>query len=170
MPLASVNGIDICFELHCGRRGLGQTSKSGGEYTMADYADDAAALIHSMGWASCHVLGTSFGGMVALNLAVRHPDVVEQSNASLDPVKLAELGRQFRARAHHDVVADLPDVACPTLVCAGRYDGIAPVTNSELLVDRMPAATLHVFDGGHVFLVQDRTAFRTIIEFLEEES
>ena len=43
---------------------------------------------------------------------------------------------------------------------------IAPVANSELLVDRMPNATLRVFDGGHVFLLQDRSSWTAIIEFL----
>ena len=41
--------------------------------SMADYADDAAALLAALGWDRAGVVGTSFGGMVALNLAVRHP-------------------------------------------------------------------------------------------------
>ncbi|HYN34140.1 MAG TPA: hypothetical protein VES40_16070 [Ilumatobacteraceae bacterium] len=51
-------------------------------------------------------------------------------------------------------------------MCAGEYDGIASVENSVLLADRLPNATLRVFDGGHTFLIQDRTAFVDIIEFL----
>ncbi len=58
------------------QRGLGRSAKPDGEYTMADYADDAAALLAHVGWDRCHVMGTSFGGMVALNLAVRHPGVI----------------------------------------------------------------------------------------------
>jgi 3-oxoadipate enol-lactonase len=60
------------------QRGLGQTSKPDGSCTMADYADDAAALIEAQGWSRCHVMGTSFGGMVALNLAVRHPTLIDR--------------------------------------------------------------------------------------------
>jgi len=76
---ASILPVNKVFEtLSYDQRGLGQTSKPEADYTMPDYADDAAALIHSMGWASCHVLATSFGGMVALNLAVRHPDLVDR--------------------------------------------------------------------------------------------
>ena len=55
------------------QRGLGQTSKPDRPYTMADYADDAAALMTAMGWDSAHVAGLSFGGMVAQELAIRHP-------------------------------------------------------------------------------------------------
>jgi 3-oxoadipate enol-lactonase len=70
------------------------------------------------------------------------------------------------ARARHDVVDDLVRISCPTLVCAGRYDAIAPVENSELIVQRLPDAQLQVFDGGHYFMVQDRRAFPAIAAFL----
>lgn len=60
------------------QRGLGRTSKPAGPYTMAEYADDAAALIESVGWERCHVLGISFGGMVAQELAIRHPNRIDR--------------------------------------------------------------------------------------------
>jgi 3-oxoadipate enol-lactonase len=224
---ASVIPVNRAFEtLHYDQRGLGRTSKPEAEYTMADYADDAAALISSMGWSSCHVLGTSFGGMVALNLAIRHPGLVDRlvlcctspggeapsyplhelasmdpdvafdtrmrlldrrwdpdadepipglgkmyeriaARPSLDSEQLAGLGRQMAARRGHDVVGDLGSISAPTLVCAGRYDDVAPVENSELLVERIPDSQLRVFDGGHYFMVQDRTAFPAIIDFLQ---
>jgi 3-oxoadipate enol-lactonase len=219
--------VNRAFEtLHYDQRGLGRTSKPEGQYTMADYADDAAALIHSMGWASCHVLGTSFGGMVALHLAIRHPTIVDRlvlcctspggsapsyplhelasmepdlafetrmrlidrrwdpgadepipglgamydriaARPELDRDQLAGLARQLEARRHHDVVADLGSISAPTLVCAGRFDDIAPVENSELLAERIANAELRVFDGGHYFLVQDRSAYPAIIDFLQ---
>ncbi|HWC31121.1 MAG TPA: alpha/beta hydrolase [Dehalococcoidia bacterium] len=61
------------------QRGLGQTSKPDQPpYTMADYADDAAALLDTVGWERCAVMGVSFGGMVAQELALRYPDRVER--------------------------------------------------------------------------------------------
>lgn len=42
-------------------------------YTLADLADDSAALIEALGLRSAHVCGASMGGMVAQHLAVRHP-------------------------------------------------------------------------------------------------
>jgi pimeloyl-ACP methyl ester carboxylesterase len=53
------------------QRGLGRTSIPDGPYSMADYAADAAALAAHVGWDSYRVVGTSFGGMVAQELAVR---------------------------------------------------------------------------------------------------
>ncbi len=54
------------------QRGLGQSGKPDHPYAMADYADDAAALLDAVGWADAMVMGVSFGGMVALNLIARH--------------------------------------------------------------------------------------------------
>ena len=56
------------------QRGLGQTEKPDTEYCMADYADDAAGLLDAVGWDRVRVMGVSFGGMVAQELALRHPD------------------------------------------------------------------------------------------------
>lgn len=54
------------------QRGLGQADKPAGGYTMADYADDAAALMDALELQEVMVLGISFGGMVAQELALRH--------------------------------------------------------------------------------------------------
>lgn len=60
------------------QRGLGQTSKPDKPYTMADYADDAYDLTRSLGWKKSHVIGVSFGGMVAQEYALRHPGAVDK--------------------------------------------------------------------------------------------
>lgn len=54
------------------QRGLGRTDRPDKPYTMIDYADDAHGLLRAMGWKSCSVMGVSFGGMVAQELALRH--------------------------------------------------------------------------------------------------
>jgi 3-oxoadipate enol-lactonase len=214
-------GFDV---LAYDQRGLGQSSKPETDYSMADYADDAAGLLAYIGWASCAVVGVSFGGMVAQELAIRHPDVVERlvlcctssggAGAPSFPLhtlvdlpedeRLAtQLGisdtrygadwqaanpdaadrafarmraqataqddgyrRQLEARSHHDTYDRLPRISAPTLVAAGRYDGIAPVANSEAIASQIPGAELRVYDGGHLFLLQDRQAWPEIVGFL----
>ena len=60
------------------QRGFGQTSRPDIAYTMADYANDAHGLLDAMGWDGCTVMGVSFGGMVAQELALRYPHQVER--------------------------------------------------------------------------------------------
>jgi pimeloyl-ACP methyl ester carboxylesterase len=58
------------------QRGLGRTAIPPGPYSMADYAADALALVDHVGWSRCAVVGISFGGMVAQELAVTAPERV----------------------------------------------------------------------------------------------
>ena len=60
------------------QRGLGQTSKPNQPYTMQSYANDAAALMDALGWEKAHVLGVSFGGMVAQELAISYSEKIDR--------------------------------------------------------------------------------------------
>jgi pimeloyl-ACP methyl ester carboxylesterase len=60
----------------------------------------------------------------------------------------------------------LHQITAPTFVTAGRYDGIAPVSNSEEIVKRISNATLSVYEGGHIFTAQDKNALVDIRTFL----
>lgn len=73
---------------------------------------------------------------------------------------------QLQARLGHDVSSRLSVFSCPTFVTAGRYDGIAPVANSEEIAKRIPDATLSIYEGGHLFTAQDVRAIRDIRAFL----
>jgi 3-oxoadipate enol-lactonase len=211
------------------QRGLGRTSKPDEPYSMAQYADDAAALIDYVGWPEALVVGVSFGGMVAQELVLRHPAKVrrlvlactspggeggasypfheiehlkgEERARFLMPIsdtrrdaawaaahpedytRLVELAaadpfagepgraegahRQLEARARHDTWDRLQEIAGPVLIAAGRYDGIALPATQEKIAARIPGAELQWFDGGHLFMIQDRAAYPAIIEFLK---
>jgi 3-oxoadipate enol-lactonase len=59
-------------------RGLGRSGPLTGSYEMADLAADVVGLLDVIGWDTCRVIGISFGGMVAQELAVTHPNRVER--------------------------------------------------------------------------------------------
>lgn len=57
-------------------RGHGRTGKPPGPYTVAQFAEDAAALIRRLAAGPVHVVGLSMGGMIAFQLAADHPELV----------------------------------------------------------------------------------------------
>jgi 3-oxoadipate enol-lactonase len=212
------------------QRGLGRSDKPDVRYTMADYADDAAALMESQGWESAQVIGVSFGGMVAQELALQHPGRVRRlvlactspggaggasypfheienlkgeararhllpisdtrrdaawaaahpeayaqaiALTAADPIgeepgRAQGAHRQLEARADHDTWDRLSQITAPTLVAGGRYDGIALPQTLEAMAARIPGARLQFFEGGHLFLIQDRSAAPALISFLQE--
>jgi 3-oxoadipate enol-lactonase len=212
------------------QRGMGQSWKGDAAFTMADYADDAARLMDALGWDSAHVVGVSFGGMVAQEFVLRHAKRVKKlvlcctasggeggasfayhdlpamsademaavkvriadtrhdmawaaahpgeyrmlhGFAAADPYRdepghVEGAARQIAARATHDTWDCLPRIACPVLVMGGAYDGIAPPDVVRALAQRIPGAGLRFFEGGHLFMLEDKTAFQDMYDFLKE--
>lgn len=58
------------------QRDSGITVNPPAPYTLEVLADDLVALLDALGLRSAHLLGTSFGGAVAMHSALRHPERV----------------------------------------------------------------------------------------------
>jgi len=93
------------------QRGLGRTDIPPEPYTMADFASDALAVMDDVEWERCRVVGVSFGGMVAQELAVTAPERVERlalvctspggAGTSSYPLhELVDLDEEARTDAH----------------------------------------------------------------------
>jgi pimeloyl-ACP methyl ester carboxylesterase len=59
-------------------RGMGGSGTVDGPYAMATCAADALSVMDTVGWPTARVVGLSFGGMVAQELAVSEPSRVER--------------------------------------------------------------------------------------------
>lgn len=109
VPHLSENFTTITYD----QRDCGETTNPPRPSSLADLADDAAALLRSLGHDSAHVYGTSFGGRVAQMLALRHPHVVDRlvlgSTWPLS-VALKEANSENVARIH-ELRAGLPQTA-----------------------------------------------------------
>lgn len=223
--LARTRGLVEMFasDLHIAchdQRGLGLTEAPNGPFIMADYAADALAVADFLGWPTFRLIGISFGGMVAQEVAVTAPERVErlalvctsaggQGGSSYPLHQLAEMVPEERARAYrtlldtrftdawleshpqdrglvelmagraeesksadkirgeweqlqarraHDVWGRLERISCPTLIAAGRCDGIAPLDNSMAIASRVSSSDLRIYEGGHAFFLQDARA------------
>ncbi len=58
-------------------RGHGQSDKPPGPYSVKQFSDDIAALLHDLIITAVNVIGVSMGGMIAFQLAVDHPKLVK---------------------------------------------------------------------------------------------
>jgi len=76
-PLLTLLGRDVTL-LAYDQRGLGASGPAPAPYGMATSAADALGLLDAVGWDTARVVGVSFGGMVAQELAVTAPDRVER--------------------------------------------------------------------------------------------
>jgi 3-oxoadipate enol-lactonase len=59
-------------------RDAGDSALGTGPYTIADMADDVAGLITNLRLGRTHIVGISMGGMIAQEVAIRHPALVDK--------------------------------------------------------------------------------------------
>ncbi len=85
-----------------------------------------------------------------------------------EPGKVVGARRQIEARQGHATYSRLPQLTMPVLICGGRHDAIAPVENQKALLRQISSARMALFEGGHLFFMQDPRAFEEISAFLKE--
>jgi len=74
VPLLEADFRVVTFD----NRGAGLTDKPDVKYTIAGMAGDTAALMDALNIPRAHVFGISMGGMIAQELALRHPGRVDR--------------------------------------------------------------------------------------------
>jgi len=73
-----IDGLAMHFRtLVFDNRGTGRSDKPDHPYSIKMFADDAAALFETLGFARAHIFGASMGGMIAQQFALDHAGRVE---------------------------------------------------------------------------------------------
>jgi len=104
------------------------------------------------------------GGMASVvetSLALSYPPAVQFNKSDYrnfrarwlgnDPESFAAINRML---ANEDITGELPRVACPTLVTAGRHDPLRPPSAIEPLSRQVPGAQFLELNSGHFASVQ----------------
>ena len=76
-------------------RGAGRSCVPPGPYTIAQMADDALVLLDHLGVDRAHVLGSSMGGMIAQEFALRHPERVDKLVLNVTAARPTPVLKQF---------------------------------------------------------------------------
>ncbi len=104
------------------------------------------------------------GGMrsvVETSLAASYPPVVRHDPATFaafrarwlanDPESFAAINRMLAAES---IEHELPNIACPALLTAGRHDGLRPPSVIKPMAERIPGAQFLELNSGHFASVQ----------------
>lgn len=104
-------------------RDAGRSGRADSFYTTADMADDVAAWLEAIDATPAHVVGQSLGGLVAQELAIRHPGIVKSltlasTHAGSNPWRKAVIDSWTRLRGLVDAGgfarATLPWLVAPS--------------------------------------------------------
>jgi pimeloyl-ACP methyl ester carboxylesterase len=170
-------------------RGVAQSDMPEGEQTISMLADDVAALLTFLDIESAHVVGVSFGGFVAQEFALRHPQRLRRlvlcctsfggpnhvvpepqiMNEIMQPRAAGEVSEdmyrvQLNAAVKFNTEERLAAITCPTLIVSGDADVIVPVQNSYNLARQIPNAELSLVSGGsHTFFMEQADEFNRVL-------
>ena len=164
-------------------RGHGRSTDTNEPLSYSLMADDFVKLLDKLNISIVDVVGWSDGGIIGLDLAIRHPERVRRlvaigSNYSVDglinkPDAAAEPPRtggflqrdKINSAFYRKVVtmwqtqpnftlADLAKIKAPTLIMAGEFD-IIKRSHTDQLAKAIRASREEIIAGGAHFIVSD---------------
>lgn len=171
-------------------RGQGRSDRSAPDrWNLDTWIEDVVDFCGALELEHPVVLGQSFGGVVALGVAIRHPDLVARlivsSSIGRSTTRRRSIGRDRAYRpapgvgCHffcgegftYDWFGELEPIRCPSLILAGALDPITTLADHDELAEAIRGSRLEVFaDAGHVFRDKPGEALSVIREFVAAPS
>lgn len=161
--------------------GAGDERHDAGIRGFEDLVELAAAELDD----GCDLVAQSMGGVVAIGLALRHPDKVRRlvlvaTSGGIDVAALgaADWRQEYRSEYPHaapwvwqeraDYGGKITGVIAPTLLIWGDDDPISPLAVGQRLAELLPTSALHILAGGTHSLALEHPAevARLIVEHL----
>lgn len=178
-------------------RGHGKSERGDGPFTICQFAEDLYAFMKEKGIEKAGLLGFSDGGNIALEFALRHPEMVEAlilNGANLNPggVKRSVqlpieigyrisswfAGRSEKARRNSELLglmvnepdiepSELKALKMPVLVIAGTEDMILE-QHTQLIHRSIPGSRIVFIPGDHFVANKNPEAFnQAVLSFLK---
>lgn len=123
------------------QQGHGHTADIDRPFSFEHMADDTATLLQQLGIKKADVFGYSDGGMVALKMAVRHPDLVRRLAISSAVYNMDGYYPEIKAGLYHLTADALP----PQMRAA--YEAVAPQSENWPRLVAKAAEHARNFDG-----------------------
>ncbi len=191
MPLYSDTAFMNAFKITAvDRPGYGYSNFGKVETSIVKQAEIIEAIMDSLQLATTIILGTSYGGPVAAQIAMHRPQQVEHLillSASVKPDAEKTFGISYLMVApiiryifpaifrmsseekfsHATALAQLRNwdaITSPTSIIHGDQDRLVYFSNAEFIKEKIPAATLHVMKGkGHALLFSEPEYLKKIL-------
>lgn len=128
---------DVAQVVHYDHRGNGRSDDGDrSRWTLAQWGDDVVALCDRLGIEKPIVIGTSFGGMVAISYATRHPD---------HPAALGLVVTEPRNAPHEEIVEAFRRLGGDDVAELVRQDlaESTPETSERFLAEALPLMSQH---------------------------
>ncbi len=138
------------------RRGSGGSSRAQIGGSIADEADDAAAVLRELGFRRAHIIGASYSSAVALALAEARPDLVHTVSVYEPPPVYTPSAGEFLTRSR-DLLAQEEAEGSVTTVHAFLRTLAGPAWRTE--TEALAPGSLTAIDAeAHLFFSHDLPA------------
>lgn len=128
--------------------GYGASDDPPADLSLDEFADAAAGLLERLGWTSAHVLGHSFGGVIAQRLSQRRADLVQSlvlSDTNAGSGSLPEPERSERLRRR---LADITTLS-PRALAEKRAPNLVPPAAPPSLIQNLIEVMADVRPAGY---------------------